>query len=51
MSKQNVIGFWSEKKKHGFMSQWYLSKFTVDENEFTIDLIDKMKEYAEKYLS
>ena len=35
MSKQNVIGFWSEKNKYGFMSQWYPSKFTVDGNKFT----------------
>lgn len=35
MSKQNVIGFWRETKKYGFMSQWYPSKFTIEENEFT----------------
>lgn len=30
-----VIGFFGQNRKYGFMSQWYLSKFVVEENEFT----------------
>lgn len=30
-----VIGFFGQHRKYGFMSQWYLSKFVVEENEFT----------------
>lgn len=35
LRKDDIIGFHSEQKQHGFLSNWYLSKFSVGGKYFT----------------